>query len=74
MNADSKLSLKCPSCGNTHQKTLAAIKAQTIFNCECGYKAEIQPKTFLGPRSSEKMQSTSSQGTPDNDDTIAITA
>lgn len=76
MNADSKLSVKCPSCGNTQQKALSVIKAQTSFDCECGYHANLQPTKLLKPRdvnaSPQPIAATPSPS--QKDDALAITA
>ena len=76
MNADSKLSVKCPSCGNTQQKTLSVIKAQKTFDCECGYHANLQPKNLLKPRDiTASPQPTAATPRPsEKDDALAITA
>lgn len=76
MNADSKLSVKCPSCGNTQQKTLSVIKAQTSFDCECGYHANLQPTKLLKPRSvaTSPQPETATSSPSEKDDALAITA
>ena len=73
MNADSKLSLKCPSCGNTQQKSLSAIKALKSFDCGCGYTAEIQTTSMFGPRSASSSRNTATESTTQKD-SLAITA
>ena len=76
MNADSKLSVKCPSCGNTQQKPLSVIKAQKAFDCECGYHANLQPAKLLKPRAvTASPQPTTTTSSPsEKDDALAITA
>ena len=76
MNADSKLSVKCPSCGNTEQKPLSFIKAQTSFDCECGYHANLQPQNLLKPRNvTSSPQPTTATSLPaEKDDALAISA
>ncbi|OUS27556.1 hypothetical protein A9Q99_14005 [Gammaproteobacteria bacterium 45_16_T64] len=74
MNADSILSLKCPSCGGRQLKTLSAIKAQQVFNCECGYHADLQPKTALKPRSSQQTVQAPDSVPLEKEEAHAITA
>lgn len=42
MQPELTLNTKCPACGTLKPKTLAAIKAQTVFDCDCGFHAELQ--------------------------------
>ena len=74
MNADSTLSLKCPSCGNRTQKSLAAIKSQTSFDCACGYHAELLPGNLLKPRDSVKPAPSARPSTVEKEDELAISA
>ena len=42
MQPELTLNTKCPACGSLKPKTLAAIKAQTVFECDCGFHTELQ--------------------------------
>lgn len=42
MQPELTLNTKCPACGSLKPKTLAAIKVQTVFECDCGFHAAIQ--------------------------------
>lgn len=74
MNADSILSLKCPSCGNRQQKTLSAIKAQQAFDCDCGFHADLHPTNTLRPRSTQHPAQASRQVPLEQEEAHAITA
>lgn len=41
MQPELTLNTKCPACGTLKPKTLAAIKAQTVFACDCGFHAAV---------------------------------
>ena len=41
MQPELTLNAKCPACGTLKPKTLAAIKAQTVFACDCGFHAAV---------------------------------
>lgn len=41
MQPELTLNTKCPACGSLKPKTLAAIKAQTVFECDCGFHAAV---------------------------------
>lgn len=42
MQPELTLNLKCPACGSLTPKTLACIKAQKAFDCDCGFHADLQ--------------------------------
>lgn len=42
MQAELTLNTKCPACGALKPKTLAAIKAQELFACDCGFQAKVR--------------------------------
>lgn len=51
MQAELTLNTKCPACGHLKPKTLAAIKSQTVVDCDCGYHAKVlQTKAVKRPR------------------------
>lgn len=41
MQPELTLNTQCPACGILKPKTLAAIKAQTVFACDCGFHATV---------------------------------
>lgn len=41
MQPELTLMAKCPACGTRKPKTLAALKAQAVFECDCGFHAPI---------------------------------
>ena len=41
MQPELTLNTKCPACGTLKPKTLAAIKAQAVFACDCGFHAAV---------------------------------
>ncbi len=45
MQPELTLNTKCPACGSLKPKTLAAIKSQTVFDCDCGFHAELKAAT-----------------------------
>ena len=61
MQPELTLNTKCPACGSLKPKTLAAIKAQTVFECDCGFHAELQASTQVKtqqPASRQKVAAT----------------
>lgn len=53
MQAELTLNTKCPACGHLKPKTLAAIKAQTVVDCDCGFHADVlQAKAIKRQRKS----------------------
>ena len=46
MQPDRTLNLKCPACGELKARSLDEIKAQQYFECECGFYADLTPKTL----------------------------
>jgi len=58
MQPELTLNTKCPACGSLKPKTLAAIKAQTVFECDCGFHAPIQALTSQAPAKVRKREVT----------------
>ncbi|MDE2229363.1 MAG: hypothetical protein KGL11_10035 [Alphaproteobacteria bacterium] len=43
------LTIKCPACGHSHQKTIAWLKTNDNLACVCGKSIHLDKKGFDGP-------------------------